>query len=139
MATSVEEVMTVAPMTVQATMSVTDAARIMREADVGAVIVLEDADVVGVVTDRDVAVRAVAEGRDPAATPVVEVASTDPTTVDSSQGVDEAVRLMREHGLRRLPVLEKGLPVGILSLGDVAVEKDPDSALADISAQDPNR
>ncbi len=139
MATRIEEVMTVAPMTVQATMTVVDAARIMREADVGAVIVLADAEVAGVVTDRDIAVRAVAEGRDPAQTPVAEVASGDPTIVESTQGIDEALRLMRERGVRRLPVVEEGRPVGIVALGDLAVDRDPDSTLADISAADPNR
>ena len=139
MARRVEEVMTVAPMTVQARAPVVDAARIMREADVGAVIVLEEGAVAGIVTDRDIAVRAVGEGRDPAQTTIGEICSHDLATVESSQPVEEAVRLMRERSLRRLPVVEQGRPVGIVSLGDLAVERDPDSALADISAADPNR
>ena len=139
MARTVEEVMTVAPMVVQASAPVADAARIMREADVGAVIVLEEGGVSGIVTDRDIAVRAVGEGRDPARTTVGEVCSRDLATVESSRPVEDAIGLMRERGLRRLPVVEEGRPVGIVSLGDLAVERDPESALADISAADPNR
>ena len=131
--------MTVAPMVVQATAPVADAAAIMREGDVGAVVVLENGEVGGVITDRDIAVRVVAEGRDAAETSVGEVCSHDITSVESSQPVEEAVRLMRERNLRRLPVVEEGLPVGIVSLGDLAVELDPESALADVSAADPNR
>ena len=139
MARTIEEVMTVAPMTVPTTAPVVDAARIMREGDVGAVIVLADGGVAGLVTDRDIAIRAVAEARDPAETTVGEVCSRDLTTVESSAPVEQAARLMRERNLRRLPVVEEGLPVGIVSLGDLAVELDPESALADVSAADPNR
>ena len=139
MARRVADVMTVAPMTIAARNSVADAARIMREGDVGAVIVLDDGGVAGIVTDRDVAIRAVAEGRDPAGTPVAEIASPGIASVRSDQTVEDALRLMREHDVRRLPVVEDGQPVGIVSLGDLAVERDPDSALADISAADPNR
>ena len=139
MARTIEEVMTVAPMTVPATAPVVDAARIMREGDVGAVVVLEEGRVAGVITDRDIAVRVVAEGRDAAETTVGEVCSRDITSVESRQPAEEAVRLMRERNLRRLPVVEEGLPVGIVSLGDLAVELDPESALADVSAADPNR
>ena len=139
MARRVADVMTVAPMTIAARNSVADAARIMREGDVGAVIVLEDGWVAGIVTDRDIAVRAVAEGRDPAQTPVVEIASPEIATVRSDETVDEAARLMRERDVRRLPVVEDGQPVGIVTLGYFAVEREPDSSLADISAADPNR
>jgi CBS domain-containing protein len=136
---TVADVMTVAPMTVPPGASLVDAARIMREADVGAVIVLDDAQVSGLVTDRDLVVRGIAGGHDPSSTSVAEVSSHDLTTVESSRPVEEAVRLMRERGLRRLPVVEEGKPVGIVTLGDLAVEREPDSALADISAADPNR
>ena len=139
MARRVGEVMTVAPMTIAAQNSVADAARIMREGDVGAVIALDDGGVAGIVTDRGIAVRAVAEGRDPGATRVAEILTPGPATIRSDQTVEEAIELMRERDVRRLPVVEDGQPVGIVSLGDLAVERDPDSALADISAADPNR
>src|SRR5215210_3060451 len=124
MARTVNEVMTVAPATVQAGDPARAAARVIRDHDVGAVLVLDDGDLHGIVTDRDLAVRLVADGRDAESTTVVEI--------DAS--IDEAVGLRRERALRRLPVVEHGTPVGIVSLGDLAVERDSDSALADISA-----
>jgi len=130
--------MTVAPTTVEAGASTRDAAHAMRDDDVGALIVLEGGDLCGIVTDRDIVVRAVAEGLDPAATVVREVCSKNPTAIESDASIDDAVSLMREHA-RRLPVTEGGQPVGILALGDLAVERDTDSALANISASDPNR
>ena len=139
MTRTVEEVMTVAPMTVNEANTVLDAARIMKEGDVGAVIVLGQGSSVGIVTDRDIAIRAVAEGLDPAHATVSEICSRDVAIVDSSQSVDEAAALMRQKDVRRLRVVEAGKPVGIISIGDLAVERDPDSALADISAADPNR
>ena len=139
MAREVREVMTVAPTTVQADDPVRDAARVMRDDDVGAVPVLDGGSLHGIVTDRDVAVRLVAEERDLASTTVREIATADPTAVESGDSVDEAVRRMRERAVRRLPVVEDGRPVGIVSIGDLAVERDPDSALAEISASDPNR
>jgi len=139
MARTVSEVMTVAPATVEAGAPVREAARAMREGDVGAIVVLDGGDLYGIVTDRDVAIRLVAEDRDPATTTVGDIASRDPTTIESDRPEEDAVALMRERALRRLPVVEGGQPVGILTLGDLSVERDPDSALADISASDPNR
>ncbi len=139
MARTVREIMTVAPSTVEAGASVRDAARTMREEDVGALIVLQSGDLHGVLTDRDVAIRLVAEDRDPSTTTVADIASQNPTAIESDRPLEDAISLMRERALRRLPVVEGGQPVGILALGDVAVERDSDSALADISASDPNR
>jgi CBS domain-containing protein len=139
MARTVAEIMTVAPTTVQSGDPVRDAASAMRDHDVGALLVVDAGDLAGIVTDRDIAVRAVAEGRDPATTTVGEVASTNPAAVESSSSADDAAELMRDRALRRLPVTEDGRPVGVVSLGDLAVERDPDSVLADVSASDPNR
>lgn len=139
MARTVSEVMTVAPATVEAGAPVREAARAMREGDVGAIVVLDGGDLYGIVTDRDVAIRLVAEDRDPATTTVGDIASRDPTAIESDRPEEDAVALMRERALRRLPVVEGGQPVGILTLGDLSVERDSDSALADISASDPNR
>jgi CBS domain-containing protein len=139
LARAISEIMTVAPETVEASAPARDAARAMRDGDLGALLVLDGGDLYGIVTDRDVAIRLVAEDRDPARTTVGDIASRDPTTIESHRPEQEAVALMRERALRRLPVVEAGQPVGILSLGDLAVERDSDSALADISASDPNR
>jgi CBS domain-containing protein len=139
MAGTVGDIMTRNPRTVDAGDSVVDAARQMRDGDFGSVLVLRDGQVEGIVTDRDVAVRAVAEGRDPESTAVEEIWSTGVVTLEPGQSIEEAVRAMREHDVRRVPVVENGRPVGILSLGDLAVEQDPESVLADISAGSPDQ
>jgi CBS domain-containing protein len=138
MARTVEEIMTRDPRTVNDSDMVVDAARIMRDGDIGDVIVLADGQVAGIVTDRDIVVRGVAEGRDAASTSVREVCTPGIETVHPGQSIDDAVRLMREHDVRRVPVTDEGRPVGILSLGDLAVEREPDSTLADISAASPD-
>lgn len=140
MAQQVREIMTPDPVTVPERTPLTEVARLMRERDIGDVIVAADTDHVrGMVTDRDLVVRAVAEHRDPETTAVGDVCSTDLITCSSLDPVDEAVRLMRENTLRRLPVVDDGHLVGALSLGDLAIEKDRRSALGDISAAEPNR
>lgn len=139
MAQSISDVMTPDPKAVRSSDSVVAAAQIMREEGVGSVIAVDDGQVAGIVTDRDIAVRAVAEGRNPDETTVGEICSRDITTLSPDQTVEEAVALVRDKDIRRLPVVENGHPVGILSLGDLAIERDPDSVLADISAAPPNR
>jgi CBS domain-containing protein len=139
MARTVQEIMTHDPRTVNADASFVDAAREMRDGDVGDVIVTENGQVTGILTDRDIVIRAVAEGRDPGSVSVREVATRDVRALEPTQSVDEAVQTMREHDIRRLPVVHGGRPVGIVSLGDLAVERDPDSALADISTGAPDR
>jgi CBS domain-containing protein len=80
-----------------------------------------------------------AENLEPTDTPVGDIASQQLVTVTPDDTVDDAVRLMRQRSLRRIPVVDGGKCVGIVSIGDLAVEKDPDSALADISATPPNK
>jgi CBS domain-containing protein len=139
MAQKIREVMTRDPHTVDASSPVVDAARVMREADVGPVIVTEGDKICGIVTDRDVVIRAVAQGRDPKSTPVREICSSDLITLSPDDSVGEAVRLMRERNVRRLAVLEGNKPVGIVAIGDLAVERDPNSVLGNISSAPPNR
>jgi CBS domain-containing protein len=138
MTRTVEEIMTRNPRTVEAGDSVIDAARIMGDDDIGDVIVVEGAEVQGIVTDRDIVVRGVAEGRDAGSTPIREVCTTGVEALEPGATVDDALRKMREADVRRLPVVEGGRPVGIVSLGDLAVEREPDSTLADISAASPD-
>jgi CBS domain-containing protein len=138
MAQTVEEIMTTNPRTVNADDTVLQAAQLMRDNDIGDVIVVEDGQVTGIVTDRDIVVRAVAEGRDPEST-VGEIATTGVQAIEPEASVDDALRMMREHDIRRLPVVKNGRPVGIVSLGDLAVEREPDSTLADISAAAPDQ
>src|SRR5215213_6767187 len=139
MARTVEEIMTTNPRTVNVDATVLEAAQVMRDNDIGDVIVVEDGQVTGIVTDRDIAVRAVADGREPEPTSVREIATTGIQAIEPDASVDDALRMMREHDIRRLPVVKNGRPVGILSLGDLAVEREPDSTLADISAAAPDQ
>jgi CBS domain-containing protein len=109
------------------------AAQLMRDRDIGDVVVVAGDEVRGIVTDRDITVRAVAEGRGPD-TPVSEVLSGQVVTVASDDRVEKVVDLMREHAVRRIPVVDDGRLAGVISIGDVAMEREPESALADISA-----
>jgi signal-transduction protein with cAMP-binding, CBS, and nucleotidyltransferase domain len=115
--------------------SLREAAETMRMADAGTVLISDERDrLTGILTDRDIAIRAVAEGLDPFSTRVGDISSPYPETVSPGTSVREAVKLMRQLDIRRLPVTEGGRPVGIVSLGDLAILQDPASALADISA-----
>ena len=134
----VRDVMTGDPVTVEPLTSVTAVARLMRDRDLGAVVVTEGDRLRGLVTDRDLVVRSVAEGGDPEQATVAGACSDDMVTVRSDEELDHAVRLMSEHAVRRLPVVDDGRPVGIVSLGDLAMERDPESALGDISVARPN-
>ena len=133
----VRDVMTANPVCCTPETTVMDAARKMRSEDIGDVLVQEDGKVC-IMTDRDVVVRVIAEGRDPLNTRLSEVCSTDVATVSPDTPIATAIGLMRDKAIRRLPVVEDGQPVGIVSLGDLAERQDPKSALADISAAPPN-
>jgi CBS domain-containing protein len=136
---TIREVMTSHPTILPASASVLEAARAMRDSDIGDVIVAENGRICGIITDRDVVVRVTAEGREPARTTLAEICSQDLTTVSPTDSIDRAVQLMRQKAVRRLPVVENGQAVGIVSIGDLAQERDPNSALSDISAAPSNR
>ncbi|GAA1010432.1 oxidoreductase [Streptomyces sp. F-3] len=133
MAEFVRDVMTPGVVAVRPAASLVEAAQLMRDHEIGAVVVADGQDVVGVLTDRDIAVRAVAEGLDPQAASAGAVCTSDPLVVGPYDRVSAAVALMRAHAVRRLPVVEAGMPVGVVSLGDLAEAQSPRSALADIS------
>jgi CBS domain-containing protein len=137
MADTVRDVMTRNPSTVEASATIQDAAQLMDREDIGAVLVVENGELQGIVTDRDIAVRAVAKGS-PADASVREVCTTGLDTLSPGDSIADAVEKVRRSDVRRLPVVEGGKPVGIVALGDLAVARDPDSALADISAGAPN-
>src|SRR5207248_11179527 len=99
--------------------------RIMKQEAAGVVPVIESGRLTGMVTDRDIAIRVVAEGKDPQSTTVQEVASKNLVTLDPEQELDEALRLMAQHQVRRLPVVEEdGKLVGIVAQADVARHAD---------------
>ncbi|WP_055538371.1 CBS domain-containing protein [Streptomyces neyagawaensis] len=106
--------------------------------DVGDVLVTVDEQLVGVLTDRDITLRAVADGVDPLTVSAQAVCTPNPVVIGPDDALSTAVALMRDHAIRRLPVLADGHPVGMVSLGDLAVAQDPDSALADISRAEPD-
>jgi CBS domain-containing protein len=138
MAQQIRELMTLNPVSMPDTASVQEAARAMREQDIGDVIVIKHNQVCGIVTDRDIVVRIVAEAQDPATTTLADIYSHSLLTVTPTDSIEHAVRLMRDHAIRRLPVLEGGKAVGIVSLGDLAVEREPQSVLGKISATPPD-
>jgi CBS domain-containing protein len=122
---TVREVMTSKLCSIDVDKPVAYAAKMMRDEDVGMAPIVEGDRLVGVLTDRDIAVRVVAEGRDPEQVKVTEVASSDLVTLDPQQNLDEALRLMARHQVRRLPVVEEdGRLVGVVAQADVAQQAD---------------
>lgn len=123
MAKSIRDAMTSNPRGVETSTPVVEAARLMKSEDVGSLPILEGERLVGMVTDRDIVLRVVAEAKDVQSSTVGEIASRDLVTVDPQQDLDEALRLMAQHQVRRLPVVEEdGRLVGILAQADVATE-----------------
>src|SRR5689334_10474674 len=115
-------------------------AKVMRDQKIGDVLVTDDAGkLCGILTDRDIVVRVLAEGKDVDTATARDMLSKKPVTLRPTASVDEAVQLMQDNAIRRLPVVDKdGRPIGIVSIGDLAREKDPRSALGKISAAAPN-
>ncbi|MGI5215793.1 CBS domain-containing protein [Plantactinospora sp. CA-290183] len=136
--TTVGEFMTTRLVTMDGTDTLTAAAQEMRDSAIGDVIVTNGDDVIGIVTDRDITVRGVAEELNPSSTALNQILTQDVITVTQYDDAVAAADLMRTYGVRRLPVVEDGRLIGLVSLGDLAVEREPQSVLADISADEPN-
>ena len=125
MGQSIRDLMTPNPCSIDADQTVAHAAEMMRDEDVGLAPIVEGDKLIGTVTDRDIAIRVVAEGKDPGQTTVREIASTNIVTIDPQQELDEALRLMAQHQVRRLPVVEEdGRLIGVVAQADVAREGD---------------
>jgi CBS domain-containing protein len=123
----VRDVMTVDVATATLRTTLDQMATLMKKEDTGVIPVLdEDGQLMGVVTDRDIVVRCVAAGMDPAATTAEDVLSEDLQTVQPETDLSRALALMAKKQIRRLPVLENGELVGVLSIGDIAVKSDRD-------------
>jgi len=131
---TIRDLMTVNPLILDASCNVIDAAREMRDRDIGDVLVANDGSLCGIVTDRDLVVRCLAEGGDPSQTTLKDLCSSKLAMLQSDASIDEAVELMKERAVRRVPVVEGDTAVGIVSLGDLAELRDPQSALGRISA-----
>jgi CBS domain-containing protein len=130
----VREVMTSNAIILPASCPVIAAAFAMRLCNVGDVVVRKDGKLCGIVTDRDIVVRVLGQGKDPVTTKLEAACTHRVITVSPGQGASDAAQIMRERGIRRLPVVENGEVLGVVSLGDLARHLDPASALGNISA-----
>jgi CBS domain-containing protein len=137
MADSIRELLKGDAVTVEASATVEEAAKLMDGKDIGNVLVVENGEVQGIVTDRDIVVRVIAKGNGPDSS-VREACTTDLETLEPDASIEDAIKKMEQGNVRRLPVVEDGKPVGVVSLGDLAQARDQDSALADISSASPN-
>lgn len=134
----VGDVMTRRVVYLSAETALDEAAREMREADIGDVVVTDGATLYGMVTDRDIVVRAVAERKDPASTTIGSVATREIVMIEQNSAASDAARVMRERSVRRVLVCDSDRQiVGIVSLGDLALRLDPDSALSEIVEASP--
>jgi CBS domain-containing protein len=135
---TLRDVMSTQPVTLPSSATVLDAARCMQEREIGDVVVMDGDQVTGIVTDRDIVIRAVAEGRDPSSCTVRDVCTGDVVTLSPDDTIERAVDLMKQKAIRRIPVVENGRPIGIVSIGDLAIEANGEKALAGISAAPAN-
>ena len=119
----VREIMTIEVATAQPDSTLEEVASMMKAEDAGAIPVLDEDELVGIITDRDIVVRCIAEGRDATETNVEDILTEDLTTIEPDADVEEAARLMSERQIRRLPVVEDGMLVGVVSLGDIAIKE----------------
>jgi CBS domain-containing protein len=135
---TLREIMSANPVTLNGDQTAKEAAEKMRDLDIGAVLVQSDGGPLGLLTDRDLVLRALTEGEQGHQRRVGDLCTPEPFSLAPNDTVDEAVRLMREQKVRRVPVLEGEEAVGIVSLGDLAIEQDRRSVLGEISAVPPN-
>jgi CBS domain-containing protein len=138
MTRKVREIMSAAPVCMAASESVSAAAKAMKDRGIGTVLVLSGGRLAGLVTDRDIAIRVLAENRDPLTTRLDDICSSELAVLSPDDAVETATRIVRDRAVRRLPVMADGTPVGVVSIGDLALDKDERSALSQISASGPN-
>lgn len=138
MSATVEDVMTTNLITCDLSCGVGEAARAMRDRSIGDVLVMDGIELHGIVTDRDLTMRVIADGLDPETTILADVCAGERLTIAPDEPIEVAVEMMRDQAVRRLPVCVGNIPVGIVSLGDLALDRDRYSALAAISAAPPN-
>jgi CBS domain-containing protein len=123
MAKSIRDTMTQNPRSIEASASVVEAARLMREEHIGSLPITDDEQLVGIISDRDITTRVVAEAADPMKSSVGDFSSRDLITVEPDKDLDEALQLMARHQVRRLPVVENGRLVGIVAQADIALSE----------------
>lgn len=123
----VMEIMTTGISTADPDTTLEEIATLMRNEDVGSVPIIENDELIGIITDRDIVVRCIAEGRHPSEVCAEDILTDDPETVGPDLDVDEAAELMSRRQVRRLPVVDKGRLMGMISLGDIAVKQHDDN------------
>jgi CBS domain-containing protein len=123
MAKSIRDAMTEEPRSIGRSVSVVEAARLMREEHIGSLPITDGEQLIGMITDRDITTRVVAEGADPETTAVGDVCSRDVISVEADRDHEEALELMARHQVRRLPVIENGRLVGIVAQADIALSE----------------
>jgi signal-transduction protein with cAMP-binding, CBS, and nucleotidyltransferase domain len=138
MSKKLRDVMNTELVELDAEISAVDGAKQMRDRGIGNVLVTEKDELRGIVTDRDLVVRCLADGQDPKTTRLGQLCSLDLVTLPEDSTVGDAVKMMSERGVRRVPVVKGKKAVGIVSLGDLALSQDKNSALGQISAAQPN-
>ena len=106
------------PVSAGAEMTVAQAARLMKEKRVGALLVMQEGRLAGIFTERDALFRVIAEGRDPGATHLADVMSANPRTITPDRPFGHALHMMHEGGFRHVPVVEGGKPIGVVSARD---------------------
>lgn len=139
MTRKVRDIMSAAPACMAATESVSAAARAMKERGIGTVLVVSGGRLGGLVTGRDITIRVLAENRDPLTTRLGDICTGELALLSPDDDVQHAARLVRERAVRRLPVIADGIPVGVVSISDLALDRDERSALSEISATAPDR
>lgn len=137
MATMVREIMTEGPTTCPPDATLADVSRMMRDNEIGDVLVVDDGELAGILTDRDVVVRGLANGEE-AGSSIEGTFTPNPVCVTPETALEDVAKLMKTHTLRRVPVVEGRRLVGIVSLGDLAEKREPESTLASISAAPPD-
>lgn len=132
------DIMSPAPICMAPGESVFAAAKAMKQYGIGTVLVLTDGKLSGLVTDRDITVRVLAENRDPLTTRIGDICSSELAVLGPDDDLEQATRLVRERAVRRIPVLADGIPVGVVSIGDLALDEDAISAMSGVSSAPPN-
>ena len=138
MTRKIRDIMSPAPVCMAPGESVAAAARAMKQHGIGTVLVLTGGRLSGLVTDRDITVQVLAENRDPRSTTIGDICSSELAVLGPDDDVEQAIRLVRERAVRRIPVLADGKPVGVVSIGDPALEQDATSALSGVSSAPPS-
>lgn len=134
---TVRDVMTKNPVSMSADSSVVDAAKAMSDFRIGSVVVMERDKPCGIVTDRDITVRAVATGSDPKSTKLSDICSHDLAAVQPDQSVDDAIKMMKSHDVKRVVVMSESKLEGIVSLGDLTARDQGEEVQKDISKAEP--